>query len=161
MRQITSLVPNTKQTKKILFYLGLLVIGASTNIHIPHVPIFGPDFANLWGLDFSNIYIYHECPAALENPYAVSADDCGEPGGRILSNPPLLFHLFCLDTALFHVSSNYSVVTHYHRALSLMRLSPTPMFFKLQTRPSPFLLLALLVRSWLSNPPGLFLGARQ
>ncbi len=48
---------------------------------------------SFWGLDFLNIWLFQHCPASVQ-PYGIPGSACGDPLGRDLFYPPLLFNSF-------------------------------------------------------------------
>jgi hypothetical protein len=85
-----------RDTQKLgVVIVGLLwVVGAATYSYIPFHAINGPGFSQLFGLDLLNVYLFHHCPEAIGNVYGVSGEVCGDPEGRPMLYPPLLYHLF-------------------------------------------------------------------
>ncbi len=72
----------------------LLLAGLTTINAVPFYRIGGPGFSDLFGLDLINVFLFHRCPEAVGNFYAVSGEICGDPEGRPMLYPPVLFYLF-------------------------------------------------------------------
>ncbi len=51
----------------------------------------GIPFWSYFGLDFQNLWLFHQCEAGRDNPYAATGADCGDPLGRDMVYPPLLY----------------------------------------------------------------------
>jgi hypothetical protein len=64
---------------------ALLLVSIPSFVMIPFLPPLG--------LDFQNLYLFHQC-AGRDNPYLVSGVLCGDPGGRDMVYPPLLYWSF-------------------------------------------------------------------
>lgn len=50
-------------------------------------------WAHIWGLDLQNFHAFHRCAVAAD-PYGVPGAQCGDPLGRGMIYPPLLYWLF-------------------------------------------------------------------
>ncbi len=71
-----------------------LVAGIRTLELIPFYKVKGPFKDSLFGKDFLNLYLFHHCPQAQGNFYAVSGTVCGDPGGRSMIYPPWNYYAF-------------------------------------------------------------------
>ena len=105
-----------KDTQKLgVLATGLLLFaGIATYRFIPFHAINGPGFSQLFGLDLLNVYLFHHCPEAMGNVYGVSGNVCGDPEGRPMLYPPLLFHLFGWVSFL-----SFPVVVHLWTGMTL------------------------------------------
>jgi Glycosyltransferase family 87 len=74
-----------------LAIFALLVVSLASLRTIP--------FASPWGLDLQNLHLYQRC-AAGRSPYEVPGVLCGDPFGRGMYYPPLLFHSFAWTRSL-------------------------------------------------------------
>lgn len=66
--------------------LLLLVLSVPSARHIP--------FVQPWGYDLFNLWLFQRCEAVTDSAYALTGAECGDPGGRRLLYPPLLYHSF-------------------------------------------------------------------
>jgi hypothetical protein len=49
-----------------------------------------PGWGNPWGLDLRNVYVFHAC-AGRDDPYLSTGAQCGDPFGRAMPYPPLMY----------------------------------------------------------------------
>jgi Glycosyltransferase family 87 len=49
-----------------------------------------PSWGKPWGLDLRNVYVFHAC-AGKDDPYLVTGAQCGDPFGRAMPYPPLMY----------------------------------------------------------------------
>ncbi len=49
-----------------------------------------PGWGRPWGLDLQNVYVFHAC-AGHDDPYLVTGRQCGDPLGRAMPYPPLMY----------------------------------------------------------------------
>jgi hypothetical protein len=49
-----------------------------------------PGWGRPWGLDLQNVYVFHTC-AGHDDPYLVTGRQCGDPLGRAMPYPPLMY----------------------------------------------------------------------
>ena len=107
----------------------LLLLGAATGFDIPFYLISGPGFSDLFGLDLINVFVFHRCPEAGPDLYAVPGHICGDPEGRPMLYPPLLFFLFgwtqffSFPTVLY-IWTAFSVTMYFLGGSFLLRSLP-------------------------------------
>lgn len=72
----------------------LLLLGTTASVYLPFQTVNGPNFSSLFGLDLLNVFLFQNCPAAEGNFYAASGEACGDPEGRPMLYPPVLYYFF-------------------------------------------------------------------
>ena len=80
--------------------------GVVVSLLVASIPSFVaiPAWGAPWGLDLANLTAFHQC-AQRDAPYGVSGTVCGDPQGRPIVYPPLLYWLYIWTRAVRHESA--------------------------------------------------------
>ena len=78
-------------SNKFLLIVALLVVSLASLRNVP--------FAEPWGIDLMNLVLYHHC-ADGKSPYSIPGAACGDPFGRGMYYPPVLFWSFAWTRSL-------------------------------------------------------------
>src|SRR6185312_4307314 len=106
-RRLRALVADPR-TWAFALVIGLLLVS------IPAYQLIPPTHFG-WGFDLRNVYVFHAC-SGKNDPYLVTGAQCGDPIGRAMPYPPLMYWALAwmrwvsLDTARWIWASFIAVV---------------------------------------------------
>jgi hypothetical protein len=117
--------------------LGVLAVSAFSLKSLP--------WASYWGLDFQNLWLFHHCSApgmeAPGAPYGVAGAACGDPLGRDLVYPPLLFWVMGWVRSAASFEQAYSIWL----GVIALGLVVTFFYWNRSRRPYSYAMLALVL----------------